>query len=625
MTAMPASSASYQPLGTDEIRVLYLRPSPHLDGPVKCDLNTTTLGSNGTPYEAVSYTWGPPFVELDQLEYWDETDTRRLDPYVYRGYDNTAKSVTLCGRSKMVQSNLFDLFRRVRLADISRVLWVDALCINQENTAERSQQVGIMAQIYQQATRVLVWLGEESPCGDARVVFPLFHNVLDTTSALYEFAMGLAWNETVVKAAGYIGKLDETLKRLLEATASFQSLLQDAAEIASTANRTWAKTADCWRFDSRGNLRSQQTSFIWHRCFRFYSRTYFMRRWVLQELYHARESIVFCAENWIEGKKFRDALERLNNLLMGLGCQVSTLEMDRPVLRLIQHMKPLHEPESASTIRPGVALLSRLSVFSTAQCSDLRDRVYSLVAFDKPPALNPDYGLTIPQFWAQLSGALISEGHVDYVLAIRARQISVPRTIYSLRLRNDQPSQEPKDSRLPSWTLCSDHFYGSQLPPSDRDDRYSSNAHVDDIGRLHCKLQCLGKVESNSFLAMLEGLVEIDEDSTTDVSLLRLVTGDGPEVGGREALHKLGLNGGYDGGLKTGDLVCSCAPHTKRSLIALRPSLVERGLSIHSEGGQVCRVVCSVSCVDEKFLSKAWETLLDKAKAKQWTRRFIIK
>src|ERR1700722_6334025 len=42
----------------------------------------------------------------------------------------------------------------------ARVLWIDALCIDQENSAERSKQALLMGQIYATAWRVLIWLGE---------------------------------------------------------------------------------------------------------------------------------------------------------------------------------------------------------------------------------------------------------------------------------------------------------------------------------------------------------------------------------------------------------------------------------------------------------------------------------
>lgn len=55
-------------------------------------------------------------------------------------------------------SNL--LLVTVRHTDISRFLWVDALCINQTDLYERNQQVRIMRDIYSNSTITLVWLGK---------------------------------------------------------------------------------------------------------------------------------------------------------------------------------------------------------------------------------------------------------------------------------------------------------------------------------------------------------------------------------------------------------------------------------------------------------------------------------
>ena len=43
-----------------------------------------------------------------------------------------------------------------------RTLWIDALCINQDDLVERSAQVSIMGSIYSNTSKVLIWLGEES-------------------------------------------------------------------------------------------------------------------------------------------------------------------------------------------------------------------------------------------------------------------------------------------------------------------------------------------------------------------------------------------------------------------------------------------------------------------------------
>jgi hypothetical protein len=44
-----------------------------------------------------------------------------------------------------------------------RYLWIDALCINQDDDYERSAQVAIMGRIYQTARRVISWIGLSDP------------------------------------------------------------------------------------------------------------------------------------------------------------------------------------------------------------------------------------------------------------------------------------------------------------------------------------------------------------------------------------------------------------------------------------------------------------------------------
>jgi hypothetical protein len=65
-----------------------------------------------------------------------------------------------------------DLFLRNFRAESSvRYLWVDAICLNQADNDEKSIQVGLIRDIYRQARRVLVWLGDALPEDDIQLVF----------------------------------------------------------------------------------------------------------------------------------------------------------------------------------------------------------------------------------------------------------------------------------------------------------------------------------------------------------------------------------------------------------------------------------------------------------------------
>ncbi|KAK5677559.1 hypothetical protein LTS10_010131 [Elasticomyces elasticus] len=116
-----------------QIRLLHLRPGA---GDLQADLAVVDLADQ-PEYEALSYTWGD----------------RTLD-----------KSIVLGGRSRLpVTDNLWRALRGLRYRWRSRVLWVDALCIDQKNIGERSMQVAFMGQIYNVAHQVCIWLGEPAP------------------------------------------------------------------------------------------------------------------------------------------------------------------------------------------------------------------------------------------------------------------------------------------------------------------------------------------------------------------------------------------------------------------------------------------------------------------------------
>jgi hypothetical protein len=63
------------------------------------------------------------------------------------------------GRKLNITTNLFDALKRLRLPDADRVLWVDAICINQFDLEEKNIQVPLMKDIYSKASVVLIWLG----------------------------------------------------------------------------------------------------------------------------------------------------------------------------------------------------------------------------------------------------------------------------------------------------------------------------------------------------------------------------------------------------------------------------------------------------------------------------------
>ena len=150
---MAAQRYNYKPLnqGNKSIRLLSLLPG-QFDDDLDITLWECALHVDDPPeYEALSYAWGDAtksctvFVESQEI----------ADPF--------PGSPTVSGRSRLaITYNLDETLRYLRYQDKHRVLWIDAVCINQSNGRERGQQVQKMADIFRLASCVVFWLGPEA-------------------------------------------------------------------------------------------------------------------------------------------------------------------------------------------------------------------------------------------------------------------------------------------------------------------------------------------------------------------------------------------------------------------------------------------------------------------------------
>lgn len=127
----------YEPLDTKrrQFRRLVLSPAQNHDDPLHGSLENVWF-DEAPEYEALSYVWGPP----------------------------TPSSHLFLNEHRMsITPNLDCALRHLRKVDSNRVLWVDALCINQEDMDEKVSQIKMMQGIYMLASGVLVWLGPGTP------------------------------------------------------------------------------------------------------------------------------------------------------------------------------------------------------------------------------------------------------------------------------------------------------------------------------------------------------------------------------------------------------------------------------------------------------------------------------
>jgi hypothetical protein len=74
-----------------------------------------------------------------------------------------------------IGQSLHAALQNLRRKNESRIVWADAICIDQSNIIERNQQVGLMGQIYRKAQHLNIWLGPDEK-GDAERVFSLIRD-----------------------------------------------------------------------------------------------------------------------------------------------------------------------------------------------------------------------------------------------------------------------------------------------------------------------------------------------------------------------------------------------------------------------------------------------------------------
>jgi hypothetical protein len=124
----------YGSLDDDHIRLLKLKRRSLFSGVIEAELESRPLHEAGFQFEALSYTWGA-----------------KEDP----------KSLILVnGHPFYVGPNLHSMLHARSMIFGERLVWVDAICINQYDEDEKAVQLNLMGDIYQKSKRTISWLGD---------------------------------------------------------------------------------------------------------------------------------------------------------------------------------------------------------------------------------------------------------------------------------------------------------------------------------------------------------------------------------------------------------------------------------------------------------------------------------
>jgi ankyrin repeat protein len=141
------------------------------------------IEDGGIPYESLSYAWG--------------------------GTEKKAK-IWVGGSMLGITENLYVALHHLRPQHTDRILWIDAICIDQSNSKERTHQVHHMSEIYRKADRVLVWLGQGNIETDALMDF--LNTLPQTKAGVNEAVLGIYQKEAAI-CPGYSGALHDLLRR----------------------------------------------------------------------------------------------------------------------------------------------------------------------------------------------------------------------------------------------------------------------------------------------------------------------------------------------------------------------------------------------------------------------------
>ena len=299
----------YRTLCTSNIRLLTLLPGC-VDNNINIILESVELTSSDKPnYEALSYTWG----------------TSAADTELHVIQDNEFKSLT-------VTKSLATALQHLRNEHHSQRFWIDAVCINQEDTGERSSQVARMADIFRSAAKVIIWLGPESE---------------QSALALHE--------------------IDELASKI-HVDWEFYSIQPSSKD---TTDGQWADLGKDAIFDD----------LTYASIARLLNRPWFERLWVWQEVFLAEDRAdLVCGRESIKWTSFRKAI-----LFLYRRRKPNNIDkLTESVTRAFQIANSSDYPSLMTTLRRTKG----------CKCTDRRDRIFAilnLVQMQERVHIRPDY------------------------------------------------------------------------------------------------------------------------------------------------------------------------------------------------------------------------------------------
>ena len=312
----------------NHIRLLELQPGEQSTA-IKCHLFIVPLGHLPS-YEAISYVWGDNNIKVDVI------------------CDEKFVSVT---------PNLLDALYRIRLPRKKRILWADAICINQADVEERSKQVRLMREIFRGAQTILSWLG--SARDEDMEAFPLIR-LMERTAQEIPGLLRYERGNSFVRYARL--RSDAYLKSL----PSFDE--------------------SCW------------TALI-----QFFDRPYFYRVWIMREINKMESILMLCGKEEMGFECVACAARLLFDVVtyrLASKMAVTSTGMTNVLKLTFSNLSTL-------------PLLDALRFARRFESSDPRDKVYAVINWDdhndKQSQIVPDYSKSVVEVYRDTAHMILEE------------------------------------------------------------------------------------------------------------------------------------------------------------------------------------------------------------------------
>ena len=264
------------------------------------------------------------------------------------GLNITDQVIYIDSKPFAITTNLRDSLYQVRLEDIPRALWVDSICINQDNLQEKSKQVAAMGEIYRSSNCTLICLGSDQKD-----------------------------KENAQNAAALIQDINE----------SMDQILRDPAFNGDWNTFPWPQVDDPLLADNR-----------WRSFGQLAHRPWFYRGWVVQEAALASNAVVL----WAGAKIPWISLLRADywgrwraQARISHPEELNISKLHQQAFEIGRHREAImFHPEFVKSQINALPILGILDYARVLKLSDARDRIYAFMAMptaEEPMALRPDY------------------------------------------------------------------------------------------------------------------------------------------------------------------------------------------------------------------------------------------